>query len=157
MPLDQRTSVLPVVLFLSRNYSHCLGMSVLLNKDYHRCPPQPQQRLGWLVLADDTDVAEFPKFQWVSQWQLWWQNVLVGVSRIWISFIHICVHSVQKAFSLADCKVNCTKEGDDTKISLHVPFISPSPEEAISQQAAEVSLFRYMMQSDRQHRWQRPR
>lgn len=52
-----------IVLLFSRNDSQCLGMSVLLNKDYHRCRPQPQQGLGCLLLADDTDVAEFPKFQ----------------------------------------------------------------------------------------------
>lgn len=64
-------------------------MSVSLNKDYHRCPLQPVQRLGWLVLADDTDVAEFPKFQRIS-----WQSVLIWVSRIQIS----CV------FALIQCK-----------------------------------------------------
>lgn len=40
--------------------------SVLLNKDYHRCHPQPQQKLGCLLLADDADVAEFPKFQFLN-------------------------------------------------------------------------------------------
>lgn len=56
--------------------------SVLLNKAYYRCCPQPQQRAGCLLLADDGDVAEFPKFQCISQQRLWWQNVLVGFSKI---------------------------------------------------------------------------
>lgn len=98
LPLAQQTSVFPWVLFLSRNDSHCPGTSVLLNKDYHRCPSQPEQRVGWSVLADDTDVAVFPKFRQDPQWQPSWQSVLMEVSNIWISFICVCPHSVQKTF-----------------------------------------------------------
>lgn len=79
--------------------------SVSLNKDYHRCPLQSVQRLGWLVLADDTDVAEFPKFQWIS-----WQRVLIWVSRIRISCVFVLIQCKQPFPGWLQNK--CPDEGD---------------------------------------------